>query len=45
MTDTDLIELVQTKTPEELTAAEVTELRERLPSSQALREALRLEIE
>jgi outer membrane protein assembly factor BamB len=40
MTDVELIELVETKTPQELTAAEVRALRERLPQSPALQLSL-----
>ena len=40
MTDAELIELVQTRTPAELTETEIAALRERLPASAELRQAL-----
>lgn len=47
MTDAELIELVETRIPQELTAAEVAELGQRLKESPALQQALaeRLEME
>src|SRR5438552_2134277 len=40
MTDAELIELVETRIPQELTAAEVAELGQRLTESPALQQAL-----
>ena len=47
MTDDELVELVETRAPEELTPAEMDELRQRLPYSPRLQQALhdRLEME
>src|SRR4051812_41771029 len=45
MTDQELIELVQTKAPEELTLAEIDQLRRRLPHSAELQEAFSSRLE
>src|SRR5687767_9410512 len=41
MTDSELIQLLETKLPQELTAAEVALVRSRLPNSPGLQKALR----
>ncbi len=45
MTDEQLLDLIETKTPEELTLAEIEQLRQRLTESPMLRAALSVRIE